>query len=41
MAFPCFELLYMAFAVDKMDGHGLIKTAHCESDVVLATEGLP
>ena len=27
MAFPCFQLLYMTLAVDKMDGHGLVSTA--------------
>ena len=30
MAFPCFQLLYMTFAIDKMDGRGLINTAHHE-----------
>ena len=27
MTFPCFQLLYMTFTIDKMDRHGLINTA--------------
>ena len=30
MAFPCFQLLNITLAIDKMDGHDLINTAHCE-----------
>ena len=46
MAFPCFQLLYMTHAIDKMDGRGLINTARHErqpkkSKVVIPTEELP
>ena len=30
MAFPCFQLLNMTLAIDKMDGRDLINTVHCE-----------
>ena len=30
MAFPCFQLLYVTLAIDKMDGHGLSNTARRE-----------
>ena len=29
-SFSCFQLLYMTLTIDKMDGHDLINTAHCE-----------
>ena len=28
--FPCLQLLIMTLAINKMDGHGLISTAHRE-----------
>ena len=28
MDFPCFQLLYMTPAIDKMDERGLINTTH-------------
>ena len=30
MASPCFQLLYITLAIDKMDGRGLINTARHE-----------
>ena len=49
MAFPCFQLLYMTLAINKLDGCGLVNIACYErlpkkTEVmwlVLATEVLP
>ena len=43
MAFSTFQLLYMALAIDKIDGHGLSNTACHERlprRLILATEGI-